>query len=139
MSFTSGLGLMRGDGDEVSETFNRVPEVTSLSGLGATNPTIDVTSWDSTAKEYIGGLADGAEVTIELNRILSDDEQDGLISDVENKVNRNFTLAMDDQNETETFEFTLAMTGWTITPAQEDKHTLSVTGKLSGAITRSVA
>ncbi len=135
MSFSNGLGLSRGDGAG-TEVFTRIPKVFSMGGLGAANPTIDVTTWDSTAKEYIAGLADGQEVTIEMNRVLSDTTQEALIADVDGKLNRNFEFTMTDGTSTETFEFTLAMTSWAITPSGEDKHTLTVTGKISGAIVR---
>lgn len=136
MSFAGGLALRRGDGATPTEVFTAVPKVNSLSGLGAVNPTIDVTNWDSTAKEYIAGLADGQEVTIEMNRVLGDAQQDGLIADVDGKLNRNFEFDMDDGGQVETFDFTLAMTSWSVTPNNEDKHILSVSGKISGAITR---
>lgn len=137
MSFTDGLELRRGDGAD-PEVFTRVGGVKSLSGLGEANPTIDVTDWDSTAKEYIAGLADGQEVTIELNRELENTQQSGLIEDIQNKVNRNFELDLDNGTSTETYSFQLAMTSWSISPNKEDAHILSVSGKLSGSIGRAV-
>ena len=135
MSFTGGLVLRVGDGAG-TEVFTLVPKVFSLSGLGATNSQIDATTFESTAKEYISGLADGQEVTIECNRVLSDASQESLITDVISKINRNFEFDMGDGTAVETFSFTLAMLSYVINPANEDKHTLSVTGKISGAITR---
>ena len=135
MSFTGGLVLRRGDGAG-TEVFTLIPEVFSMSGLGSTNSTIDVTTWESTSKEYISGLADGQNVTIECNRVLNDTEQEALIADVESKLTRNFELDMGDGTVVETFSFALAMLTWTISPAGEDKHTLSIEGKLTGAITR---
>ena len=135
MSFTSGLTLSRGDG-ATTEVFTAVPKVISMGGLGAANSQIDATTWDSTAKEFISGLAEGQEVTIEANRVLSDVTQEALIADVVAKLNRNFELAMTDGTSTETLSFTLAMLSWNINPANEDKHTLTVTGKISGAILR---
>ncbi|MCP5004528.1 MAG: hypothetical protein GY941_11415 [Planctomycetes bacterium] len=138
MAFTGGLVLKRGDG-AATEAFVLIPEVFSMSGLGAANPTIDVTSFDSTAKEFIAGLPEGQEVTIECNRVLSNTVQEGLITDVQSKLNRNFTLDMGDGSVTEVFSFTLTMQSWAVNPANEDKHTLSITGKISGAITRATS
>lgn len=135
MAFTGGLQLRRGDG-AVTEVFTLISEVFNMGGLGQTNPTIKSTHWGSTAHEYIAGLADGDELSIEMNRILSDAQQDALIADVDNKLNRNFEFDMGDGVAVETFSFSLAMTSWQITPANEDRHTLTVSGKLSGAITR---
>ncbi len=138
MAFTGGLVLKRGDG-AATEAFTLIPEVFSMSGLGAANPTIDVTSFDSTAKEFIAGLPEGQEVTIECNRVLSNTVQEGLITDVQSKLNRNFTLDMGDGSVTEVLSFTLTMQSWAVNPANEDKHTLSITGKISGAIVRATS
>ena len=139
MSFSGGLSLKRGDGATPTEVFTLIPKVFSMGGLGSANPNIDVTSWDSSAKEYISGLADGQDVTIECNRVLGDATQQALIADVESKLNRNFEFAMTDGTSTETFSFALAMSSWAVNPANEDKHTLTITGKISGSITRVTA
>jgi len=136
MSFSAGLELQLGNGATPTEVFTKIPKMISISGLGETAGTIDVTTWDSTAKEYILGLADGQDVTIEANRILSNTTQEALIADVVARKVRNFKLTMTDGAATETFSFALALTSWNITPNHEDKHTLSVNGKISGGITR---
>ncbi|WP_144394837.1 phage tail tube protein [Pleionea sediminis] len=137
MSFTDGLGLLLGNGAE-EESFERVPEILSVSGLGSTNAEYDTTNWDSDAKEYIAGLSEGNEMTIEMNRLLDSQEQNMLIADVENRAKRNFRLTMDDLVQTETFAFTLTLKSWSVSPNKEDKHTLSITGKISGKIIRSI-
>lgn len=50
-----------------SGSFVAVANVRSFSGPSGENPEIDVTTLSSTAKEYIGGLIDNGELTLELN------------------------------------------------------------------------
>lgn len=50
-----------------SGSFVEVANVKSFSGPSAENPEIDVTVLTSAAKEFIGGLVDNGELTLELN------------------------------------------------------------------------
>jgi hypothetical protein len=134
-AFTGGLTVKRGDGGDPTEAFTAVTEVVSMSGLGKTNSLIDATSFDSSAKEYIAGLADGAEVSIECNRVQGDTQQDALRSDVDSGVTRNFEIVITDGTTSETYSLALVMLSWTITPQVTDKAMISFNGKISGAIT----
>lgn len=64
----NGTLLKHGDGASV-EVFTTVPEVTKLSGPSVKFALLDVTSHDSSGgfREYIPGLADGDNITAELN------------------------------------------------------------------------
>lgn len=134
-AFSCGLTFKRGDG-EVTEAFTSVGEVISLSGLGKTNELSEVTNFDSSCtREYIAGLADGQEINIECNYIPLDAQQQALITDVDNRSNRNFQFAMTDGTTTHTFDFTAACLAWVINPSVDGAHTISFTIKSSGAIT----
>lgn len=50
-----------------SASFVAVANVKSFSGPSTENPEIDVTTLDSTAKEFVGGLVDYGELTMEVN------------------------------------------------------------------------
>lgn len=50
-----------------SGSFTTAANVRSWSGPSTENPEIDVTSLQSTAKEFVGGLVDYGELTLELN------------------------------------------------------------------------
>jgi len=50
-----------------SASFTTVANVKSWSGPSTENPEIDVTTLLSTAKEFVGGLVDFGELTMELN------------------------------------------------------------------------
>ena len=53
-----------------------IAEVLRCSPIGGTNPEVDVTNLDSTAKEYIAGLSDGNTMDFDVNWIAGDTEQE---------------------------------------------------------------
>lgn len=134
-AFINGVTIKRGDGATPTEVFTLFPEVNSMSGLGKSNPLVEVTSFDSAGREYIAGLADGTEVTLEANYLPADTQQAGLIADVDAGLNRNFEIVMTDGTNTKTFSVTFTCLGWVINPSFDDKNTISFTLKVSGAIT----
>jgi len=65
-------GSKIGIGDGASpEVFNKIPEVLSMTTPETSRPTVDVTSLDSTAKEYISGLKDGGSIELSGNWVAS--------------------------------------------------------------------
>lgn len=121
--------------------FNAIEEAFSISGLGQTNQLIDVTNFDSPVgtMEYIAGLADGSEITIECNRIPHESPptiQQDMIDAVEAKANREFQIAYVGVTPEETFTFTAAPMSWSLTPNTTDKNTISFSIKISGDIVR---
>lgn len=121
-------------------TYEDVEEVFSISGLGKTNNLVDVTNFDSPAgtMEYIAGLADGTEITIECNRIPEASpptEQQNMISAVNAQTNRNFQIAYTGTSPDETFSFAGVPLSWTVTPSPTERNTISFTVKISGDIT----
>lgn len=127
------------------ETFARYCEVDTMSGLGQKNALVDVTTFCSGGvMEYVAGLSDGSEFSWGANYAIEDDGdgglavQDGLIDDVEAKVNRNFTVTFGDSSPPEKiFTFKLAMLSWEITPSVSKQNVIKFTGKVTGQIARS--
>ena len=135
----SGFGtiLKRGDG-AVPEVFTTIAEVKSLSGPGLTLETIDVTHHQSTGgwREFIGGLLDGGEVTFDVNFIPSNQTQDNLWTDLQNRTLRNFELEFPDPGST-TWSFSALVTGFEESAPIDDVLGASVTLKISGQPTLS--
>ena len=133
-AFTGGLTFKT---DSVlAATFVTLPEVNSVSGIGKTNETIDVTNFDSSgSKEYIAGLADGTEISVDCNLIAGDVQQLSVIGEVDSGTNFDIEFTITDGTTPKVYSFTVAPVSWTINPAVGDKHTLSFTLKISGAIT----
>jgi len=134
-SFTGGLTVKYGDG-ATPEVFNLIEKVIALGGLGANNPLIDVTSHDSTAREFIAGLADGQELSIECNRVHdAANIQDDVIDEVIAKTNFNMEITVTDGTNALVYTFAVTPVSWLVNPSFDDKNTLSLALKISGAIT----
>ena len=134
-AFLSGFTIKIGDGAS-SETFNTLTEAFSITGLGQTNDLVDVTNFDSAgSREFISGLADGQEFTIECNRVQGDTYQNQARTDVVNKTNRNWKITVTDGTTSEDFDFLATMLSWGETSSPDDKAIFTVTAKISGAIT----
>lgn len=137
-------GVLFKHGDAASpEVFTSVNGLISLSGFGKTNPLVDVTDFDSTAREYIAGLADGTEITAEFNEDLVSGTNTKLVAlctAVDNKTNFNAQITVSDSGNsptnTDTYSFAVVPLSWVINPSYDDKVTRTVTMKISGAITK---
>jgi len=99
---TKNTQIQRGDGG-APETFTTIGEVTSFNAPQVTVDQIEVTNFDSSAKEFISsGLADGGEIGLELNFVGSDAQQQGLRTDCYAGTTRNFKFIMNDHPTTKT-------------------------------------
>jgi hypothetical protein len=140
-AFVGNAFLYRGDGGS-PEVMTRVCQAFGLSGIGKTNEQVDATTFCSGGiKEYVAGLADGSEVTMELNletilpgaQVILD-----MIDDVNHKRTRDFELRFDGNNDgTDTdlvFHFTITCLSWTVNPSPTAKNTVTFTGKITGDI-----
>jgi len=139
-TFTGGITFKWQDTTVSPNVYTAVEEVSSLSGLGKTNPLIDATSFDSTAREYIAGLADGQELSVECKRVhTASSVQDSVVTDVDNGTTRNFQLVITDAsvspNLTKTYTFAAVCLSWVVTPSFDDANMIAFTLKISGAIT----
>ena len=117
--------------------YTELPEVLSVSGIGQTNPLIEVTSFDSTAKEYIAGLADGTEVSIECNYIATNSAITGLLTNIEAGSTINFKATYTATSPNKRFTFQAVCLSYEIAPSFSDKNTIKFSLKVTGSITRS--
>ena len=117
-------------------TYTAIEEVFNISGLGATNDLVDVTSFDSPTgtKEFIGGLADGQEVTVEANYISSATQQLAMVSAVVAKVNRQFRVSYVGVSPAKTYTFACAPISYEVVPSVDNKNVIRFVVKISGAI-----
>ena len=134
-AFLNGVTINRSDLSP--ESYTAIPEVNSLSGLGRTNPLVDVSSFDSTGREYIAGLADGTEITMECNFLPGNAVQDAIIADVEAGNNFLFQVVATNpvDSAVDTFAMTVTALGWELQPSFDEKNTVVFTFKISGSIT----
>jgi len=133
-AFVGQMFFQRGNG-ATPEVFTRICQVFGISGLGEKNDLVEATTFCSGgSKEYIGGLADGEEITIEGNYEQGDTNLLAMITDVKNKATRNFRLSVEDDSPSETFSFAGVCLSWAINPSVSDKNTISFGIKISGAV-----
>ena len=72
-----GATLQLGSGAS-PQVYTTIAEVLRCGPIGSSNPEVDVTNLDSTAKEYIAGLADGNTVDFDMNWIAGNTQQESL-------------------------------------------------------------
>lgn len=134
-AFVGNVFFERGNGG-TPEVYTRICQVREISGLGQTNDLVDVTTFCSEgSREYIGGLADGEEVTIGMNYETSSAQIAAMIADVNNKATRAFRLVIDSGSPSVIISFSAAAIGWVLNPAVDDANQISFTLKISGDIT----
>jgi hypothetical protein len=122
----------------VAEIFNTLEEVKSLSGFGKTNELVDVTNFSSpnNTKEYISGLADGAEITVECNkRNTTGPIQTQLIDDVDDGESaRNIRITWTDGTTAKQYDFAVVCLSYTYGPSLADANKITFTLKITGDI-----
>lgn len=133
-AFIAGLTFKVGDAAS-PEAYTAIEESISVSGIGLTNPLVDVTNFDSTAKEYIAGLADGTEITVECNYLPAATIQGTLKTNTNAGTNTNIQALITDGTTPKTFTFAVIPLSWVINPQVEDKNTITFTMKITGSIT----
>lgn len=118
------------------ETFADIEEAISISGVGKTREQVDVTNFDSAGnREFIPGLADGNEVSVECNYIPNATQQAAMIAAVEAGTNKNFQVAYTAISPEEVWQFAASPLRWEIVPSVDGQNMIMFTVKISGDIT----
>jgi hypothetical protein len=133
-NFVGEVFFARGDGGS-PEAFTRQCTVFSIGGLGETRALVETTTFCSDGfREYIDGLADGSEVTIELNYQVGNTSIQQLIADAKSGAVKNYQLQVGDSSPSEAFEFAAVPLSWMLNPSVDSKNTATFTFKISGEI-----
>src|SRR5262245_39946906 len=127
-----GTVLKRGNGAS-PEVFTAIGEVRDFNGPGGSAKEIDTTHLTSSAKEWLMGLQDEGELSINCKAVFSDAQQQGLRTDRANRTLRNFKLVFADVSAT-TASFAAYVKTFTVSGAVDDRVNLAVTLRISGAI-----
>lgn len=135
--FVGNVFLEMGGGGS-PETYTRICEISGISGLGEVSDQIETTTFCSGGvREYISGLADGSEITLDGNFIVDSAGRRNLIAAQKAKATKSFRVVVDDDGDDVTdltFWFRATVLGWTFTPNVADKNAIQFTLKVSGAI-----
>lgn len=142
-AFVGNVILYLADGAS-PPNWTAVCEAFGISGIGEANDQIDSTDFCSGGnKEYIAGLADGSEVTLELNFMAKQSAaakmaiQRQMIQAVKDKAILEFQLRCDgdaDGVTDVTFHFAATALSWTLNPSPTAKNAISFGYKISGGI-----
>ena len=137
-AFVGKMYLERG-GTGSPVAYTRACQVFSLSGLGQTNALVDATTFCSDGDmEYIAGLADGQEVTLECNFVPKADDatRDEMIADVRDRLTVPLRVVIDSNGDgvaDETLYFNAVALSWRLNPNVSGRNTIAFTYKMSGA------
>jgi len=114
--------------------WEKIAEVTSISGPNKTRETIDVTSLDSTDgyREYISSFRDAGIVTLSMN--FTRDSYETMNSDFETDDNQNYEIVLPDADST-SLEFSGRVTELPLEITGDDRITADVTIKITGKVT----
>jgi len=130
-----GSGATLGLGSGASpQVYTTIAEVLRCGPIGSTNPEVDVTNLDSTAKEYIAGLADGNTVDFDVNWLVGNTEQASLRTSQAAGSTVNLRMVWPTSPNT-LAQFDLVLLGFEIgetTP--EGQVSAAISGRISGAI-----
>ena len=120
------------------QVLTAIEEVYSVSGVGQTNELIDVTNFDRPAgtKEFIAGLADGAEITVEANYLPAGAQQIVAMTAAEAQATRLARVNYTGVSPNKTFSFSAVCIGYEIGPNTDSQNTITFNFKISGSITR---
>jgi hypothetical protein len=119
--------------DTETPVYAPIEEVRSLSGVGATKATVEVTNFDSPelTKEFIPGLAEGEQISVECNYIHDATVQTALQSGAADSMPMKVTY----DTSSKVYEFRVSYEGWALGPSISDANTISFTFKISGGFT----
>lgn len=115
-----------------------VEEVFSVSNVGVTNSLIDVTNFDSPegTREYIAGLADGDEITVEANYYPAATQQASVMAAVDAQATRPMRLNYTGSSPEKTWRFDAVCLAYSIVPSSTERNTIQFTFKITGGVTR---
>lgn len=134
---TIGFGTLLKVGDGGGpETFTAIAEIADISGPGLSHEPVQATHMQSPGAwhEYIKGLKDGGEISLDLTYLPGHATQDastGLLKDFNDRILRNFQLVFPDTGTT-TWSFAAFITGFEPSAPKDDRLSAAVTLKISG-------
>jgi len=115
------------------DVFTSIAQISDVGGPGLAMDTIDVTTHDSPDawREFIAGLKDAGEVSLDLVYDPDSVTQTALRNDLDSRVTRNFQIVFPDLTAT-TWNFAAKVTAFEPTASVEDALMASVTLKVTG-------
>lgn len=132
---SQGLVISRGNGAS-PEVFAAIANITSHDGPSKENPEIDVTTLSSVAKEFLPGLTDNGELSVELNFDPEATSHDLLLDDMDTRTSHNYKITWPDPSPHIEWSFNAFVRSFSTASAVDAPLTGSLTLRINGAVTR---
>jgi hypothetical protein len=129
-----GSKLLRGNGAS-PEIFTLVGEIRSIDGPDGQTNLIEVTTLESTGKEYVVDVPDFGTITLQMNLDEDDTPQTGLENDYYTQAKRNFRLELSTPLQ-KTLAFSGYVTAFSYGARVGSQITADATIKITGGVTR---
>lgn len=134
------IELNLNDSSVSPENFVTIPEVTDFPSFGETTPLEDATHFQSTSREYIGGLADGEEFTMACSRVHSSPNYQQSIIALKG-LTRTMRVTETDTsvspNTSVVYTASVVILGWSMSPGVGAKNNINFNFKITGGVTLS--
>ena len=133
---SQGMGIYLLDTAVSPNAYNEIPKIDSISGPDGSASEINTTALDSSAAEFVMGLPDEGNVTLEMfwQGENSNTQQVALRTARANQTLKTFQIRLTDSPES-TYTFTAYVTGWSLSGGIDDAIKVSVTLRISGSVT----
>ena len=133
----SGQGTIIERADiDTPAVFSKIAEVKTIAGPGGASSTLDTTTLDSAAKEFVPGLKDNGEVSMGLNFVPGDAAQQQMLTDQENLTPAIYRITYSDKRPTggSTATFTAYVTNFSPSIGVDALSTADVSLRVSGGV-----
>lgn len=136
MAKTLALGTVLRIETDTPDTFSAVGNLTSIAVPGPTKPEIDVTDFDSTAAEFLGGLPDNGELSFSGFFNYADAGQQLMLTDAHDAEAPTRTFQIYFERQGVTFEFDGYVSSFVPNAGgPNEAYTFDGTIRVSGAVT----
>lgn len=132
---STGLVVTAGSGTATPTTFTQVNDCKTFSGFDGSASELDRTNLSSTAKEFLLGLVDPGQFTIEIDHDLNDAGQAALRAKQQSGVISTFKLVLPGAVANLTYTFTGFVKKFSVTGGVDQIVKASVDIRISGAVT----
>jgi hypothetical protein len=135
-AFLGSLTLLQVGNGLSPQTFTTIGEGVTISPIAQKKDLVEVTHFQSTAKEFIGGLSEGQEITVTCNYIPGNTQQNALIIAAATiTAAKDFRYVMPSGGSNLKFSFSALVLGSSVGPTTPNTATqVTFTLKISGAI-----
>lgn len=132
---TTGLTITAGTATATPTTFTQVNNVKTYSGFDGSASELDRSNLSSTAKEFLLGLVDPGQFSIEIDHDLNDAGQAALRAKQQSGVITNFKLVMPGGLANETYTFTGFVKKFSLSGGVDQIVKAAVDIRVSGTVT----